>query len=157
MSHKYRFGLLLLLLPLFSGCYTVIHHQPVTEPVGYYSECSNCHHEGIDQYCVEEAYLYESESRDNGYFVSRGLTNYSYFNDSAWWWYYTAPEDEEEGEPDDSPVARILRRQHSSLGTAIMSAASQVTAVASEGDSSADDDEDEDDQSPRKKLKRRRR
>jgi hypothetical protein len=148
----FKAGLLLLLLPLISGCYTVIHHQPVTEQVGYYSDCRSCHHDRVEDYCVEEAYLF------SGYNYSgfTGPTNYSYFNDSAWWWYYSDLEDVEEGESTDSPVTRILRRRHVSISPAIMSAVNQVTVISSEGDSD-DDEEDEEEQSPRKKLKRRRR
>ncbi len=152
MSGNYRAGLLLLLLPLISGCYTVIHHQPVTEPVGYYSDCRECHHDGLEDYCVEEVYLFEG----NSYYGFNGPTHYNYFNDSAWWWYYSDLEDEEEGDPEDSPVTRILRRRHISVDPAIMSALNQVT-VSSSGSDSDDEEEDEEEQSPRKKLKRRRR
>ena len=152
MRYNYRFGLLLLLLPLISGCYTVIHHQPVSEHVGYYSECLDCHHDGVQDYCVEEVYLYSG----NSYSGYAGPSGYNYFNDSAWWWYYSEDEDEGEADPGDSPVTRILRRRQVSLGPEIMSALSQVTVTTAEGNSDDDDDEEEE-PPPRKKLKRRRR
>ena len=144
---------LLLLLVLLTGCYTVIQHRSSEQPVGYYSDCLECHHDGVEDYYVEDVYLLQGDSYSR---YSPG-TRYRYFHDSPWWWDYRYSEGEEsEGEEDDSPLVRVLRRHRSPQSIMVQQQKQNVARVAGADESDDDEQEEEEKQTRKKKLKRRK-
>ncbi|MBL7032569.1 MAG: hypothetical protein ISR91_00330 [Candidatus Delongbacteria bacterium] len=153
MGYMHRTVPVLLLLPFLSGCYTVIRHQPVEQSVGYYSDCLQCHDNGVEDYYVEEIYHLSADS----YSRYAGENHYRYFHDSPWWWYYSYDEDEVAGEEDDSPVTRILRRHQNFNSTAVIQLGENVIRLSSSDEQDEGDQEEEEDKPRQKKLKRRKR
>ncbi len=149
---RWRLVLLFMLLLLLGGCYTVIQHRRVSEPVGYYSDCLQCHESGMEHYYVEEVFLLQADA----YSRYGADTRYHYFHDSPWWWDYRYTEEEAAREDETaSPLVRLLRRQRNRVQVAGLPEAASAVNASQEEDAESEDEEES--SSHKKKLKRRRR